>query len=85
MLAETEPDPGRLVAAMQTRIDQLEGENESLQERISIMLMDDADLLKVYEGLEVQINTLRSQLANYMEENRRHKAHIKHLKAEVKK
>ena len=76
-------DPKEL--AMEARIAELEAENEQLKERISILLMDDPDRLKTYEGLQTQINTLRSQLANYMEENRRHKAHIKHLKAEVKK
>ena len=75
----------QIVVAQRIRIVELEGLLERAEERIAIMLMDDADLLKTYEGLEVQINTLRSQLANYMEENRRHKAHIKHLKAEVKK
>ena len=72
--------PEQKIASMQVYIDELEAKLEAAEERVAIALAPDIEAR--ITGLEAQINTLRSQLANCQEENRRHLAHINHLKDE---
>ena len=76
------PKPSRkkLESAMQSRIDELEAENEDLRERIAFMLEDDPGRTAVLEFKIAEIRTLRSQLMNEQEKVRRLNAQVKHLK-----
>ena len=66
------PTPRKqVIASMQTRIDELENENERLQERIAFMTEDDPGRLAVLEAKDQEIGALRSQLKNRTEEIRR--------------
>ena len=66
------PTPRKqVIASMQTRIDELENENERLQERIAFMTEDDPGRLAVLEAKDQEIGALRSQLMNEQEKVRR--------------